>query len=477
MPVLYDNKKLIPVQDVQISKQYSTTGDGKRIGKSFDINVNGMLVYYKGSPDSNGTFWTGADYPPDETIPESSRLTAILRKQEALRTLFATEGRTFEVYGFDGMAPMKCNPRLSGPIRFESGPWINYCKYTIPLQADVLYLNGGSLGEDSSELENYSITNYDEDWSIEPDDFHETYKISRRLSATGKRFYDDTGALTKPGWERAKEYITEVVGVGFDSTFFTQISSGIYSNLDTYLPPYDYKRVQSVNEAAGTFGIQESWTLLGHTGIFPATEEYTVSIRQSLDGLTKVNVEGNIKGLEYRDNNYNLIHSKIVNATGYFLTYVDTYLWARAQETLTSTLLHPVPLNLTNSYNKKTGTFNYSREYDDRATNLYPGAVNENIQVTFENPGRIVAEHIIPQRLNGPLLQDIQANTKRVKNLNIEIGMGAATTVYTPAAPSTDSIVALYVPAGTYVFTTKDTESWDVKSGRYTRQVSWSYEV
>src|SRR5690606_22804115 len=93
-------------------KEFRKSADGTNIGSVFLITVTGRVVAYKGSPQSDGTFWTNTGYPADESIDADARLGALLRKKEAIRQLFADEGKSFEVQSADGTSPMKCNPRV-----------------------------------------------------------------------------------------------------------------------------------------------------------------------------------------------------------------------------------------------------------------------------------------------------------------------------------------------------------------------------
>src|SRR5687768_10659426 len=109
--VIYDSKRIIPAPLVTWQRAFDTTGDGEAVGTTYQFTVTGELVAFMGSPDSDGTFWTLGGYPADESIAADSRLASILRKQDALRELFAIEGKTFEVQSADGSQPLTCNPR------------------------------------------------------------------------------------------------------------------------------------------------------------------------------------------------------------------------------------------------------------------------------------------------------------------------------------------------------------------------------
>ena len=74
----YNGSRLIPAPLITIEQVKNVGADGTILGNVFTITANGKLVAFKGSPNSSGSFYTGTDYPPDETITDSSRLGIIV---------------------------------------------------------------------------------------------------------------------------------------------------------------------------------------------------------------------------------------------------------------------------------------------------------------------------------------------------------------------------------------------------------------
>src|SRR5690606_21036907 len=128
---------------------------------------------------------------------DDSRFKAIIRKQEAIRQLFAEEGLVLEFQSFDGSQPMKCNPRILG-ITFQDGQWYDTCDYTVNCECDVLSVNGLLVGED--DFDQY-IAAASESWNLETleeaesDLLPRTYRLTHSVSAKGKRFYKSDGSL------------------------------------------------------------------------------------------------------------------------------------------------------------------------------------------------------------------------------------------------------------------------------------------
>lgn len=470
MPVRYNGKNLIPGPMAVAAKVFDTTEDGKRIGSKFSISLQGKLVVNKGSPSSSGTFWTSSGEPPDETIADASHLTTMLRKMEALRVLFADEGKTLEIQGYDGATPWSCNPRLKGPIEFQRGPtisWYNILDYTINFEADTIRGLNISDGEDgfAEHVERASET-----WTIEPtDEINRVYKLSHAIAVKGKRHYNSDGTLSCEAWQQASGYALNRVGLGIDSA---KLAAGGTLNLNGF-NAYNYTRRQTIGEADGTFNLDEHWTCI--SGSTPAIENYTVTNRTAELNKASVSIEGNIQGLEVRDNtSYAFTSSRWANAQAKWATS-QTELITRAQN-VTGLTLNSAPLNNSVSYNEINGTINYTYEYNNRAGNSIPGALTERIEVSYDNQADVFASIPILGRGAGPLLQNISTLSAKRKSLTMEALVSGTTLTYTAVSPSTDAIVATFVPAGTTIFKERDSENWNPKDGRYTRQVSWVYE-
>ena len=111
--VMYGGKRLVPAPFFSSSVEPVESADGKKLGEKRSLTLRGKLVAHKGSPDSAGAFWDQPDYPPDESVPQDSRLGVLLTKKAALEALFATSGLALEIQGEDpGIPPFKCNPSV-----------------------------------------------------------------------------------------------------------------------------------------------------------------------------------------------------------------------------------------------------------------------------------------------------------------------------------------------------------------------------
>lgn len=279
---------LRPTPFISINTNILKSGGGEAFGVTYEITLNGTLLDDEGTPyaiqhigdntalfpfptnlNSNpfddvsaprvgpyGAFdsFFSADRtsvfkgkPPKQNVPLQSKMTALMNKQRAIRSLFAVDGQRVELSDIDGHAPVLiCYPRVTN-ISFSEGNYVNKCEYSISLEADTLLYGdvaeprvddegqliqpsqrGSALGthvyphEASSKLRtggNYTerqlidslkssfISDFSEDWAIEVDESQgetvvrdpndpendvflpRSYRITHSLSATGKRHY------------------------------------------------------------------------------------------------------------------------------------------------------------------------------------------------------------------------------------------------------------------------------------------------
>lgn len=483
MPVKYNNRSIIPAPFVSITKEILGTDDGTKIGTTYAITLKGTLSAEKGSPTSSGTFWTASDYPPDEVFSPDDRMGSLLRKQEALANLFGLEGCELEIQTPSEAYSRKCNPRVKR-IDFPEGgqgsvSWFDKMPYTISLEADALYLTESGVPNPSGyedreiSISGYKISKASEDWSIElADERTNTYRLSHTLSATGKRFFSGSGYLQKQAWENARDYVLDRIGLGIDSSQL--VATGVMNN--NLLSAYNHTRSVNVGELAGTYQVAEHWLCFnpGASGV-PAIDEHNYTVRSTQEGRISVQVEGTITGLEVRDPSTFLVtSSKYSNASNKWTNYVFPNLYANAAG-VAGVTLHPTAVSTSVSFNDVGGVISYHWEFDDRPTASVSGCISENITVTNHNQTDVFASIPVLGRVLGPVLQDISTNSAKKRQVQVELVMRAKSQSYTPTQPDTDALIATYIPTGT-VFLDQDDETWNEFAGRYSRNVSWTWE-
>ncbi len=472
MPVQYDSKKIIPAPFVSISKEYQTTEDGRMIGAVYVLTVKGELVAYKGSPSSAGVFWTASGYPSDETLSANTELKAILIKQDAIRRLFSAHGKSFEIQPLDGSAPLKCNPRIRN-ITFPEGNWFVKSEFTITLEADELLLNGTPI--EQTEFANMYISKASNDWNVEiMDEDKKTFRLTHNVSAVGKTHYETDGTIDKLAWERAKDYVTTVIGLGAD---LTKVSGSVIANWVTGgLAVYNYMRSQSTNELGGVYSVTETWICFDPLSGPPATDECNVSVKSSATDTGKyvVSVEGTVAGLERRDPTTGILAStKWTNAAAKFAT-IDPL--SRA-ETISGITLNSTPVSSSIGNNQQTGVVSYHYEYDNRPVSDFTDAISQLITVHNSNSADVFARVTVLGRALGPILQDIGTQTERKRQISIEIQMKPKTVSFAPSAPDTIAAVLARKPAVGTVFLEGDEESFVEETGRYSRQTTYVWSL
>lgn len=466
--VIYDGNALIPAPFCSIARNIQRSDDGTPIGVLYSITLSGKLVAWMGSPDSTGTFWTSSGYPADENIALTSRMASLLRKQEALMTLFDRQGKTLEISPPDGSSPFSCNPRILD-VNIPQGQWAQSCDYTITMEADSL----SGVGQiDAGDELNYHVSHASDEWAIETlDERLHTYRMSHTASATGKRTYSSDGSLGKEAWENARDYVLGKIGLGLRAARME--ASGVING--SGLQAFNYLRSQQLNELGGTFAATETWLCYDAGGV-AAYEETNVSVRQSVsEGRTAVTVEGTITGLQVSDNSTFEIQSSRYEGAQAKWALVEPTLLTRAQTTSGITL-NPTPMSKTTGYNEVAGTITYAVEYDTRATPSVAGALSEIVTVTGNYPSDVFAAIAVPGRAAGPVLQSIGTIKERRTGVSVEITTSPMSQTFTPTKPDASALILTNAPVATQVFVEDDQESWTPYNGRYTRTTSFVWQ-
>lgn len=475
--VIYGSGKLIPAPFVDIRKSYEGF-DSTIISTTYDITLNGTMVGHKGSPNSNGEFWTQAGYPPDESLANLESFESLIRKGEALRKMFSIPGQSLEIQPCNGTAPLKCNPRVVG-IDIPEGQWTQVMPYTIRLQADEMF---GDVIVDNSEdaeyLQGFYISSASESWQLEmpgeaQNDVHpHTFRLTHLISAKGKRHYEFDGSLLRQPWENAREFCKSRMGLDYDRV----TSSGVL-NLIPY-SGFNHIRNETINEIEGSYDVNESWILSSGDAI----ETFTATVRNSLDdALTQITLAGEIRGLEINNisisgDPFAVINTKYQAASGTFIISSGQFL-TRAQAFLPSgEAINSTPLSTQVGHNVANGVISYEWAFDNRPTNVINGSKSEVFTIQDNFPTDIFAKIGIVGRTEGPCLQDINTKSSATRLVSLEIVMPVGA-----ANPSGACISFLegYKPGsspnGVKVFLTQDSRVQNPFRGKYAYTLSWEY--
>lgn len=472
MPLIYNGQKIIPAPLVTINKEYQKSGDGQKIGTLFSLTLRGTILPGRGSPNSSGEFWTNSGYPSDETIDADERLKAIERKQEAIRKLFSEEGHAFEIQPLDGTAPIKCYPRILS-INFAEGVWYEKCDYTIEIEADDLV---GVLNATNEDEFNDYIQEAAESWTLEFADSPEsdaqqtTFRLTHNVSAVGKRHYDSTGT-TVDAWIRARSWVQPRLGL--DTSRLTASGS---LNLPSYMGGFNHVRSETVDERGGSYNVSETWLISSGN----ALEDFTITSQTSTeDGLNRVSIAGNIVGLETRNpTTFEITQTKWEAALAKF-NLVENIVHSRA-ELYSGYTLNTNTLASQITKNPVLGTIGYSYEFNNRPINVIPNSISEVITISYELPIDIFASIPVLGRRKGPVLQDLAMSGSAVRSLSIEAVMPPVTGIsyaeWEAGKPDVSAILEDVRPKTNQVFISANQENWTPINGRYSRNISWTFE-
>jgi hypothetical protein len=176
MPVLYEDisvngatatpSALIPAPFVDISKSYVKTGDGKKIGATYTITLNGTILPDRGSPTAGGAlsgdnqvplFYGERDGSPgtssafySQTVSGDLEQRSLMMKSQAIRRLFSTEGRKLSILTWKSGNPgFYCFPRIKS-ITMNDGRYSGSVTYTINLECDEIFIDTGTDGSSTT---------------------------------------------------------------------------------------------------------------------------------------------------------------------------------------------------------------------------------------------------------------------------------------------------------------------------------------
>jgi hypothetical protein len=485
---------------ISYNKEYIKSGDGTHIGTTYSGSLTGTLQLPSGT----------------------SGITSLIALQDSLREAFSQEGKCL-ILTCDATVLLQVAPRITSISFSESNNnWVINMPYTITLEWDEEPSSGG---EDGDLMPPY-IQSITSDWNIEflEDSNYHTWtledggntvdtipyvaRISQTCSAVGKRHYECTGTgagLSSTGWEQARTWV--LANLPATPTTAYVVQSGII-NLDIdEMGFFNHTRSVVLNEHAGEISVAQSWLVFpsGLNGVpGNALEDYSVEIGSSIDGGTSsVSINGTINGLETRSygsspGDFTVTATKYDRALTYWNAMQSRLYW-RAQKALENsgaTIYNPLNLSALNTslgHNPKAGTITYSYQYDTRPCNYVTGALIENITMDDQHPTDVIAEIVVPGRSRGPILQEISTVTAGSRSVSVDVVMAptsgnctSASTLFSsliskdnaPVAQVEGLMCALeteLVAAYSQVFKVSDTDNWQPKSSRYTRNVTWQF--
>jgi hypothetical protein len=476
---------------------------------------------------------------PKQIINFSDRAYSMLLKQQALRALFAHDGQKMEMLSIrNDESIIVFYPEVES-ISFEEGTYTDICRYTVNLTTNALFdkndnlldVAGSGFYDSTSENKNYHIENYSDEWSLEPDESFgitqnsirppssnpfmnvvpRIYRITRNISATGKTMYFPKNDNREEAWEQAKKFVKfnilkENISVAPSSqiTSFPSYSDTLGSgllNISLPVSGYNHVRSETINKTDGTYSLSDSWIISPDN----AVESYNISLSSDNNSpLVSVSINGNVKGLSNKtaDNfvnniKFNNAMTKLRTISNNFSFDINSTIYKRAKST-TPIILNMIPNSVNITQNESTGEMTYNVNYNNRPTNFIRNVSSENIVITDTYPGDVYTVTPVINRNNGPLLQYIGGRTEYRRDLNIELNVNRSNMGYYKMnskgsyiykKPSINPIISSDLqtiintcsPAGEpdirKYFLNPPSESWDPKTGKYSLQISWTYEL
>lgn len=466
----YGDYSFSPVPLISYSNEIIKNANGDFLAIEYTAQISGKLVSVPGG------------------------LYTIFELQNELREAFdCSQCKLFEIK-CDEATLLSVRPDRT-TLSFEEGNWIQTCGYTISLT----WLD---TSENSCPSSPY-VRDTNNEWTLEPvqdpavltsfPDFtgcgsttvRRLFTLTHNVSAVGIPYCDASG-VRHEAYEQAKEWVADNIGLTSSVVDMT----GVFNNSGPYTA-FDHFRSAVENRTNGSFSVTESWVIVDPqtSGLFfPAKESFNVEISEDVNnGLISVNVNGTITGFENVDFSTGTVtKSRYDNAVEYWEN-IEPNMLCRAQYANTAECdLNLEPVIKTVGRSPTSGTITYNYVYNNRPSRLIPGSRFENIQISYQNPSDVFAEHVIPGRRSGPLFQSMNTTTKSCQSVSIELIMsgctptGCLSLLESPKTTVEQNLLCCLESSltGQYnqVLKTEDSESWDPINRRYSRNVTWCYQ-
>lgn len=452
-------------------------------------------------------------------------------------------------------------------INFEEGPYIATCKYTINFTSEYELIRRNTAsgtaasgvpasGDQPVDL----LEDFSETWSFEIDNSYgyseiasgsplsaRSFIASRTMTAVGRNFPTRTisqssqdaktglpspsgTAFDKPAWMQAANFIQsynlpggsgellngDYGNMSYISSMLTYSRTHLGPFLDGTYAPYNHARTSSIDKAAGSVSVTDTW-VLAPSGM-SALENYDLSISSSKDNpYINVSIQGTVRGLApsgFLDGAYatNVLgsspfgkardHYLAISSSGNF--GLSSTIYKRANNAV-SQRLNTQPLSVSVGYNERAGEITYNLVFDNRPSSYFSGSdtpgsgvnvIYENISVSDTYPGDVFAIIPVLGRPTGPILQYTFGRTEYKRDLTVEIlldytdvgyGQDRASlllrkpSITEPIKSKLQTLIGHFSPSSEpgirKYFLSPPQETWNPKEGRYTLNLGWTYEL
>ena len=490
----YGKYTFTPIPLISMGKEITRTSAGVTLGEVNSMTLQGTLTPYP----------TGV-----------GGITSIIDLQDDLREAFSPTGLGSELVVRCGDSELITIRPLVKSINFAEGPWVDRSDYTIELE---YYASGEGVAADqvSDFSENFSIEKGDQGcYSITwldgttTDQAPESFNITHTISAVGVPEFDG-GGIKKHAHVAASGFIKEKIG------YNALINSGILANTSLGFENADgtnagkpivfnQSRSVQIDKTAGSYSVTDTYTLYPDSINFAsgvntlgAHDGWNADVSKTTDSsLVTVSLAGTITGSASGTfggvNGYSAAKCKYENAADYFAEFdLEAASFQRARYFADAAVDRDIainrnPVSTSIGHNPSQGTISYSFVFDTRPSGCLENALKSEIQISETKPNDVYAELTVLGRTSGPVLQSMGTITSSKRDVSLDATMpvgiiDCACTGVVDTSPSADAqtLMEQYRPDNCgidclTIFKHTDTESWNPTTGKYSRQMGWTY--
>jgi hypothetical protein len=396
------------------------------------------------------------------------------------------------------------------------------------------FLHGASgLSTDRGYASGAYIEDFSEDWSVEEDDqfFNvddngfikaPAYRVTRNLSSTGRTAYFDGANIA--GWIIAKDFVKNYLLASSGENLANKSLTDFYSNSANYLGQgyfisavsngdyFNHTVSENFSVTEGTYSLSETFVLCSGGSNSGAMETYTMQVTSDHQNpFINVSINGSVQGLSHKASGENyrpligdsgkydsaIKHWGKISGSGIF--GISSPIYKRANSAV-GVALNSQPKNISIGLNKIQGTIDYTLEFDNRPSNFISGVSHETISINDTYPGDVFATIPVIGRKQGPIFQSMGTRTEYRRDVSLEFVLDYYDTFYPSGQTNAGKFAMLkkpilYDPYRTQIvnfisgvspmsepgirkyFMNPTTESWSPKDGRYSLNLSWTYEL
>ena len=490
----YGKYTFTPIPLISMGKEITRTSAGVTLGEVNSMTLQGTLTPYP----------TGV-----------GGITSIIDLQDDLREAFSPTGLGSELVVRCGDSELITIRPLVKSINFAEGPWVDRSDYTIELE---YYASGEGVAADqvSDFSENFSIEKGDQGcYSITwldgttTDQAPESFNITHTISAVGVPEFDG-GGIKKHAHVAASGFIKEKIG------YNALIKSGILANTSLGFENADgtnagkpivfnQSRSVQIDKTAGSYSVTDTYTLYPDSESFAsgvntlgAHDAWNADVSKTTDSsLVTVSLAGTITGSASGTfggvNGYSAAKCKYTNAADYFAEFdLESASFQRARYFADAAVDRDIainrnPVSTSIGHNPSQGTISYSFVFDTRPSGCLENALKSEIQISETKPNDVYAELTVLGRTSGPVLQSMGTITSSKRDVSLDATMpvgiiDCACTGVVDTSPSADAqtLMEQYRPDNCgidclTIFKHTDTENWNPTTGKYSRQMGWTY--